>query len=518
VLQWLKRIRVAVAVIFSLAVSSLFLDIYNVIPLGMHTFFASTQFIPVFMRTLMSFSFISIGLLFILVLTLLFGRVYCSTICPLGILQDVVIHIEKRINKHRWFKFKKPFYAVHYILLIVLSIAALSGSIVVLNLLEPFSNYGRILSNLANPLLVLLNNSTAYIFELFNLLIIPRIPLLHVDTASIILTFIFFVLIVYLSYYHGRLFCNLLCPAGALLGILSRFSLYKIVIDESNCNECGLCEKICKANCIESDSKKIDFAACVGCFNCIHKCKPLGISYKRRWKSSSVIKNGFDAGRRKILESSIIPVLGLLLPKIERKDPIEENKGDFYDSLKNPISPPGSISIGHFTNFCTACHLCVSSCPTQVLYPSTFEYGIAGLFQPRMNYLASYCNYDCVLCSQICPTGAILPMDSNSKKLLQIGQAHFEKKDCIVITRNRDCGACSEHCPTKAVYMIPFGEIFLPEVNDELCIGCGACEYACPAEPSKAIFVRSNRVHQKAKKPQSKKLEPSFDSNEDFPF
>jgi polyferredoxin len=300
-LQWLKRIRVAVAVIFSLAVSSLFLDIYNIVPLGVHTFVTSTQLIPVLMRTLVSFSLISIGLLFILALTLLFGRVYCSTICPLGVLQDVVIYIAKRINKRLWFKFKKPFYSVHYILLAVLLIAALFGSVIFLNLLEPFSNYGRILSDLGNPLGVLLNNAIAYIFELFNLLFIARIPFLHIDAVSVIIAVIFLGLIIYLSYVHGRLFCNLLCPAGALLGIISRFSLYKIVIDDGSCNECGMCEMVCKANCIESESKKIDFAACVGCFNCIHKCKPRGISYKWRWKKPQSVKKEFNANRRKIL-------------------------------------------------------------------------------------------------------------------------------------------------------------------------------------------------------------------------
>jgi ferredoxin len=518
VLQWLKRIRVAVAVIFFLAVSFLFLDFYNLIPSSVHTFLTSMQVVPALMRTLVSLGFISFGLLFVLVLTLLYGRVYCSTICPLGILQDIVIRIAKRVNRRRWFRFKKQYYKVHYILLGITVLLAFSGSLILLNLFEPFSNYGRILSNVASPVVVLVNNAIAYIFELLGLLFIVRIPLLHVDIISVVLSLSFFVLVVYLSYFRGRLFCNLLCPAGALLGVLSRFSIFKIVIDENNCKECGLCERVCKANCIKSDSKEVDFAACVGCFNCIDVCPTVGMSYrKRRWKSSFALKD-VDADRRVLLKASIIPMLGLFLPEIEKDSTAQTNKNRYAESRMHPISPPGSIGVDRFSSLCTACHLCISSCPTQVLYPSFLDYGVAGIFQPKMNYSASYCNYDCVICSQICPTGAILPLDSDMKKQIQIGKAYFEKKDCVVTTKEKDCGACSEHCPTKAVYMVPYGQLFLPEVNDELCVGCGACEYACPSEPRKAIFVRASHMHQKAKKPQSKKIKQSFDSNQDFPF
>jgi len=175
--------------------------------------------------------------------------------------------------------------------------------------------------------------------------------------------------------------------------------------------------------------------------------------------------------------------------------------------------------VEHFSSHCTACHVCVSACPTQVLSPSFLEYGIAGIFQPKMNYTASYCNFDCVLCGQVCPTGAILPLDSALKKQVQIGKVRFVKDDCIVVTKKKDCGACSEHCPTKAVKMVPYEQkLVVPEVNDEICVGCGACEHACPVQPRKAIYVKSNPVHGTAKKPKVEKMEQSFDSKQDFPF
>jgi len=519
VLQWLKKVRVVVAIVFLLSVSFLFLDFGNIFPSGLHTFLVSTQLAPSLIRTLILFSSASIGLFFVLLLTFLFGRVYCSTICPLGILQDITIRISKRLNRRRRFQFKKPFYTIHYIIFIFTVVLAFFGSMILLNLFEPFSNYGRILANLVGPSFILANNTLVDILGLFGIFFLFQIPLLHVNIISVIASLFFLSLILYLSYYHGRLFCNLLCPAGALLGIISRFSIFRIVIDENNCKECGLCERVCKANCINSDSKEIDFAACVGCFNCIDACPTVGMSYEGRWKKSSNILPIVDEGRRKVLKTYILPALGLLLPEINKDSSVGINQMRFDESHRYPISPPGSISVDHFSSRCTACHLCISSCPTQVLFPSFLDYGIAGIFQPKMNYTASYCNFDCVICGQVCPTGAILPLDINIKKQVQIGKAYFAKDDCIVVTKKRDCGACSEHCPTKAVKMVPYEQrLVVPEVDDKICIGCGACEHACPTQPRKAIYVNSNPVHLAAKKPKIEKVESSFDSKQEFPF
>jgi ferredoxin len=169
---------------------------------------------------------------------------------------------------------------------------------------------------------------------------------------------------------------------------------------------------------------------------------------------------------------------------------------------------------------CTACHLCISACPTQVLVPSLFEYGIGGLFQPKLDYWVSYCNYDCKICSDVCPSGAILPLSLEDKKLVQLGKAVFVKDDCIVITKKTECGACSEHCPTKAVAMVPYEQkLMLPELKNEICIGCGACEHSCPTKPRKAIYVEAHEVHQRAKPPEKKKLEVKEQEQlQEFPF
>ena len=460
-LPWLKKIRVAVAVVSVVAVSFLFLDFGMVIPAEVHSVLVSTQLVPSLLRTLTVFGSASLGVFLILLVTMFFGRVYCSTLCPLGILQDVVIRIAKRMNRRRRFKFKKPSYAIHYLLLVAAAGSAFAGSVVLLNLFEPFSNYGRIVSNLASPSMVLANNVMGNILGWFGVFFLFQIPILHCTLVSVLAPLSFLVIILYLSYNHGRLFCNLLCPAGALLGIMSRISFFRIVIDENNCKECGLCERVCKAACINSDSKKIDFAACVGCFNCLDACPTVGMRYRGRWKKTGTLLPIVDEGRRTILKTSLLPAIGMLVPERVMDSVAEKNHREFDEHHTHPISPPGSIGKEHFSTRCTACHLCVSSCPTQVLIPSFLEYGVSGIFQPKMNYAASYCNFDCVICGEVCPTGAILPLDVSTKKQVQIGKAHFVKDDCVVVTKKKDCGACSEHCPTKAVRMVPYNRNWL---------------------------------------------------------
>jgi ferredoxin len=143
------------------------------------------------------------------------------------------------------------------------------------------------------------------------------------------------------------------------------------------------------------------------------------------------------------------------------------------------------------------------------------------MFQPKMNYHAEYCNFECVKCSEVCPTGAILPISKEQKLTLQIGTSKFIKNSCIVVTKHTACGACSEHCPTKAVEMVPYlGDLMIPRVDEKICIGCGACEYACPTKPDKAIYVEANPYHRKALKPKKKVTDKkkTIKPTDDFPF
>jgi ferredoxin len=429
----------------------------------------------------------------------------------LGTLQDIFIHLSRKIDRRKKSKYRKPFTLIHYSLFALTVVLFIIGSPLLLNLFEPFTNFGRIASNVFGFVAILLNNGVSSLLERFGVLSLYHIPLLRFTVSSILFAVVFTAFIGYLSYTQGRLFCNLLCPTGALLRVLSRFSIFQIRIDENACKSCRMCENKCKANCIETETKKIDFSSCIGCYNCFDVCPTAGIKYEFVWKPKKITPT--NESRRKFFTTLLVPAVGMkMLPQASgEKNGYEENRS-------HPVSPPGSISVQRFSNLCTACHLCVTACPTQVLTPSLFDYGIAGMLQPKMNYNASYCNYDCVECSHVCPTGALLPLGIAEKKEVQLGKATFVKSDCIVVTKKADCGACSEHCPTKAVHMVPYERLFLPEVNGDICVGCGACEHACPVKPSKAIYVVANPVHLKAKKPQEQKPQQAFDSSKDFPF
>lgn len=516
-LQNLKTIRVIVSLLFFLIFTFLLINPQKNIPQYIFDFFTSLQLIPSILNITVTIGITSFGLVIIFLLTIFFGRVYCSSICPLGTLQDLVIYLKKKISKNIDFIYKKPVYFFHYLFTTILGLLTLFGFISFLNLFEPYSFYGRILVNLVEPLVISSSNLFSSLLEKFSIFLIPQIPLRNPSIYIIILSIMFLGVIFYLAYNHGRLFCNSFCPAGAVLGIISRIAIFKIVIDEYNCTRCGSCESVCKANCIDGENQKIDYAACINCFNCIKACPTEAVVYNRvKFETLNYIKQ--NKSRRIFLKSTILPVVGLVNLKVVENKQDELKASNYFKIKKFPISPPGSIGIEHFTQYCTACHLCVSACPTQVLYPTFLEYGLGGIFQPRMNFTASYCNYECTICSDVCPTGAILPLSVEKKKTIQIGKAEFFKNDCVVVDKKKECAACSEHCPTKAVYMVPYeGKLKIPELNNDLCVGCGHCENACPTTPRKAIYIIPNKIHQIAKKPEVIKQE-KISIPEEFPF
>lgn len=173
------------------------------------------------------------------------------------------------------------------------------------------------------------------------------------------------------------------------------------------------------------------------------------------------------------------------------------------------IAPPGAVSIEHLKKNCTACHACVAACPNNIIHPSTSEYGLDGILLPVLGFKHHFCGYECNECSKVCPNDALKPITLEEKQLTQIGQVEFFLEKCIVHTDGTDCGACDEHCPTKAITMVPYGEtgLFIPAVNTNLCIGCGGCEYICPAIPDKAMIIRAMHVHGTADAPSLDKQE-----------
>ena len=161
------------------------------------------------------------------------------------------------------------------------------------------------------------------------------------------------------------------------------------------------------------------------------------------------------------------------------------------------IVPPGALSIRNFAHHCTACQLCVSVCPNNVLRPST---KLATLMQPEMSYERGYCRPECTRCSEVCPTDAISKVSVSEKSAIQVGHAVWVPKNCIPLTDGVQCGNCARHCPTGAIQMVASSasgskSLRIPVINVERCIGCGACENLCPARPFSAIYVEGNEVH-----------------------
>jgi ferredoxin len=514
----LKRARLVAEILLFLPAVFLFLDLWGFVPTGFWRAYASLQIAPALLTLGAATATTLWGVAVVAVLTLLFGRVYCSTLCPLGTLQDILSRTNRRRSSRRRFRYSRPNYLLHYGLLLLSVAGAAGGSIVLVNVFEPFSNFGRMTATFVRPLVVAAANGVVHGLEKLSVYAIPPAATHPVVVPVLAGTAVSFAVLAWMSYFHGRLFCNSLCPAGALLGLVSRFSIFRIVFNESACKDCGLCEKMCKASCIDSYHHTVDTAACVSCFDCFEACPTEGVTFRAHapWKTQVRVEP-VHSRRRKFL-GDVLKTSALLavMPSDSLKT---ASGGTGATRTSKPISPPGSAGIDRFTSKCTSCHVCVDACPTHVLLPSFMDYGIAGVFQPKMDYLAGACTYDCTICGEVCPTGAILPMPLEEKKLTQIGKATFVKDDCVVAVKKTDCGACAEHCPTKAVHMVPYeGKLVIPEVNQDLCIGCGACEHPCPTLPNKAIYVQSNVVHAVAKKPLIKQAEPAVKLEEGFPF
>ncbi|MFO7963847.1 MAG: 4Fe-4S binding protein [Desulfobacterales bacterium] len=477
------------------------------------------QFLPSLLKFWTAAALTAAGFIFIIMLTLGFGRVYCSFLCPLGVLQDIIAFGRKK-RAHRKYAYKRPHPALHYGILAGVLTLFLSGSVTGVILTDPYSNFGRIMTHIIRPAAVWLNNTLVYALSTFDVYALFPIDPVKTGFFPVVFSLAVLALVFWMSFFHGRLFCNTICPVGAFLGLLSRFSLFKIGFDDENCITCRACERVCKAGCINLDAKEVDFSRCVSCYNCFSACPGSGIGYRWRVVSSEPAALKDPEKRKFILTATAFWCASNTTSGIAQQ-PIESYRKSTVPVPRQPgITPPGSFSLANYTRKCTACQLCVAACPTQVLQPAFLEYGLSGIMQPRMDYGKNYCNFDCVACSTVCPTGAIVPQKLDAKKTVQLGTATFIQKNCIVYTQKTDCGACAEHCPTKAVRMVLDTNTnkSAPRIDEAICVGCGACEFACPTKPYKAIYVKSNAVHKTAKKPESEAIpeESAFDG--DFPF
>lgn len=517
----LKVARKVVSTLFAGLITLAFLDLTASLPTWFHKAATYGQFVPSLLSFFAAPALVASGFIVVMILTLLFGRVYCSWLCPLGYFQDVMIRVRMRFQRKKFrFRYAPAVPWLRYAVLAIVVAAVLSGVMLPLAFTDPFSIYGRIMVQLIHPVLAGTNNllsgwlGSADIYWLR-----PRtVP--GFGLAPFLSGLILTVVVLVVSLRFGRLWCNTLCPAGTLLGLLSRGSLWRITLDHSRCTSCGLCAMACKAQCIDAKARTVDFDRCVGCMNCLSSCNQGGVQFSRvKPKGTELQFVAENESRRTALKSVVLVAVAAMASKAKAAaDVFSLRKAVKPNNRSHFSSPPGSLGIDRFNSICTACNLCVSACPTRVLRPSVTEYGLKGFLQPYMDFRSNFCNFECTRCGEVCPTGAIKPLKPEEKKRVQTGVARFVKENCVVYTDETSCGACSEHCPTKAVHMVEYKPgLLIPEVTDEICVGCGACEYACPTLPNRAIFVDGHLVHQTAAEPE-KAGKSKEEVPEEFPF
>ena len=518
----LSKIRTGFSLLVLILTAALFLDIRHLIPTGYISKILFFQFIPSANKFISVGAAAATGFVVILILTVVTGRLYCSFLCPLGILQDVFSRVGGKFKKRfRRYGYKKPHTILRYSILALALIVTLIWGINLLVILDPYSIFGRIMTYFGKPVIMLANNLLAGIFGKFDIYTFVNAPVTGFAIESYLIPVIFLLLVVILSLTKGRLFCNTVCPVGTFLGLLSKISVLRIKFDDTKCTKCGRCAVACKSSCIDFLNMSVDNSRCVGCFNCLGNCPDKAMEYGVvSFKKNKIEEQETaDIGKRRNIVVTLFVLIGLgrTVSAQNKAAPVPKKASTVKEKKTSNICPPGSASISNFTANCTACSLCVSVCPNNVLVPSYNEFGIASVMQPHLNFHKGFCAYECTRCLEVCPTGALMPLTIDSKKLTQIGKAIFIKENCIVNTEKTACGACAEACPTKAVHMIPFeARLVIPETNDDICIGCGHCENACPTTPYKSIFVNGNPVHKTAKKPVN--VQTDLKKPEDFPF
>lgn len=463
----IKKVRIILAsIVFSL-IMLLFLDSSELLHpyLG---WLAKIQFLP----AVLSLNVVVIVAL--VLLTLLFGRIYCSVICPLGILQDLLAKLNRRKNH---FSYSPALSWLRYLMLAFFVVLMLAGLGSIAGMIAPYSTFGRIVVTFSHPL-----TSSAF---------------------ALTFAFTFTFILALLAYLGGRTYCNTICPVGTVLGLLSRFSLFRMVIDTDKCKNCGKCAKNCKASCLDAKNHTIDYSRCVVCGDCQSNCAFGAIEYRPSGRSGCSGSSGDsgntpDTSRRAFLAGAGLAVASAAMA--EKKIKVDGGLAVIEDKIApkrmTPITPPGSISARNLQQHCTACQLCISKCPNDVLHPST---DLTTLMQPVMSYENGYCRVECNTCSSVCPTGAIRLISLAEKSSTQLGHAVWVAENCVPLTDGHSCSNCARHCPSGAIQMVhPDGDESRPEIpviDESRCIGCGACEYLCPARPFSAIYVEGHEIH-----------------------
>jgi ferredoxin-type protein NapF len=416
---------------------------------------------PTWMRLATTFTASGIGLtLALLIGTLVFGRFFCSVFCPLGIAQDMLALARRKtracVPNVRMLRYALAALAIGFLV---------GGSTLVFRIFDPYTRYSAIVASIRSIVADLTaGRSTS---ESMPLILAGLFPL---------------VILVAVALWKRRIYCVSVCPVGAVLGLLSRFSLFRICMKE-NCTGCGVCERRCPTGCIDSKAGVIDSERCVLCLQCLLRCHNGSIGYGRK-RQVTAPADSLVISRRQFLVKSVVVALGVTALGAGLRGVIQ-SVASATEPVRGRIVPPGGDP-AIFPRKCTGCQACVASCPAGIIKRSATGFGPVGL-----DYTENGCQYNCTACNTVCPTGALRPLKLREKQRTKIGAAAANPPDCRNVKDGiPPCTLCEEICPRHAIMIVPGpdGQV-RPEVLSRACIGCGLCRAVCPVVP-KAIEIR----------------------------
>ncbi|MBQ0053019.1 MAG: 4Fe-4S binding protein [Bacteroidales bacterium] len=508
----LKKLRIILAAIFFIGITLLFVDFTGALK-GYLGWMAKLQFLP----ALLAGNVVVVGLL--LILTLFFGRIYCSVICPLGVMQDIFFAggIKAKKNRCSYSPAKK---ILKYTVLVLFVVALVLGANALVAVIAPYSAYGRIAQSLLAPVYAWVNNIFAYFAERSESYAFYSTEVWIKGVSTLVVAIVTLLVLAVLAWRNGRTWCNTICPVGTVLGWFAKFSFFKPVIDTTKCVNCTKCGKNCKASCINTNNHTIDYSRCVACMDCLENCSVKAISYKwvgpkggsvkpvsvdevnAQRKACEVQSGNVDSSKREFIASAAAVAGGLAAtmatPKLFAQDgALADVMPKEAPARNSRLVPAGSLSVKNFHSRCTSCQLCVSKCPNGVLRPSS---ELKSFMQPYMSYEKGYCRPECTNCADVCPAGAIKPITVEEKTSIKIGTAVVVAERCLEAGGKDHCGKCSRSCPAGAITMMHTvnGDETspkIPVVDENKCIGCGKCENLCPVRPLSAIYVEGLDIH-----------------------
>lgn len=496
------------------------------LPLPVEAFLLADPFVAA--MTLLSTHTVYRGLLWslgLLGVTLVFGRVFCGWVCPFGTLHHFFGWIfpsrygkgNKRVESNKTSTRQR----VKYYLLYFFLAAACTGSAIG-GLFDPICIAVRAIGLGVIP-------AAQYVAAAINAVVgLTGVRALQVaaDGGQDFLAgtvwqekqFYFhqtwligslLIAILFMNRFIPRFWCRVLCPLGAFLGVFARFALFGMEKDHSKCTDCNLCLVHCQGADSPQGGVKWRQDECHMCMNCESACPEDVIKFRFLPNRKSAVTKP-DTGRRTAIATAAAGAA--ILPITRVADVIDAN----YDH--RVIRPPGSVPEKEFLERCIRCAECMKVCPNNALHPAFFEAGVEGIWTPILIPRIGYCEHSCVLCGQVCPTGAIEKITEEQKlgvgqKAISIGTAFYDLGRCLPWSMATPCIVCEEFCPTspKAIWVeeadvprrLPIASenggdpkmesvhVQRPHVDPSLCIGCGACEKVCPVQDKPAVYVTS---------------------------